>query len=63
MKQQQTHPDTVRLQAFAKLVEQMRHAQRQYFRHKSKRWLDLAKSREKDVDDECRDILQPQLFE
>ena len=51
-----------RLKYFADLVKRMRHAQQQYFRYRTKAWLELSKRLEKEVDDAIRDIFQPQLF-
>ncbi|HHK40966.1 MAG TPA: hypothetical protein ENJ50_00990 [Planctomycetaceae bacterium] len=51
-----------RLKDFADLVQRMRQAQQQYFRYRTKAWLELSKRLEKEVDDAIRDIFQPQLF-
>ena len=51
-----------RLKDFADLVQRMRQAQQQYFRYRTKPWLELSKRLEKEVDDAIRDIFQPQLF-
>lgn len=51
-----------RLKYFADLVQRMRQAQQQYFRYRTKAWLELSKRLEKEVDDAIRDIFQPQLF-
>lgn len=52
------------LEDLARLVNEMRQAQKTYFRTKSASALDEAKRLEKQVDDACREVLnrQQQMF-